>query len=110
MVPGLDLAAELVRHGLFAVANAKHRDAGLEDRHWRQRRILVEYASRTTGKDHAFRLHLPESAFGFLERYDFAIHAFFAHAPRNELCDLRAKIDDQNFIVRNRIPRFRGGF
>ena len=31
-MPALDLAAELGRHGLLAVADAEHRHAGLEDR------------------------------------------------------------------------------
>ena len=44
MMAGFDLAAELVRHGLLAVADAEHRHAGLIDRHRRQRRILVENA------------------------------------------------------------------
>ena len=54
MVSALDLAAELMRHGLLAVADAEHRDAGLEHLLRCQRRILVEHGGRPAGQDHAF--------------------------------------------------------
>ena len=38
VVAALDVAAELRRHGLLAVADAEHRHAGLEDRLRRARR------------------------------------------------------------------------
>ena len=103
MMAGLDLAAELDRHRLLAIADAEHRHAGLEDRRRRQRRVLVEHRSRTAGQDDAFRLHLAKGGFGFLERHDFAIDFLFAHATGNELRDLRAEIDDQNLVVGLRI-------
>ena len=65
MVAALDLAAELRRHGLFAVADAEHRHAGLIDRRRRERRVLVERRSRPAGEDDAFRLHLGERASAF---------------------------------------------
>ena len=43
VMAALDLAAELLRHGLLAVADAEHGYAGLIDRHRRQRRVLVEH-------------------------------------------------------------------
>ena len=39
VMAGLDLAAELMRHGLLAVADAEHRQAGLVDRHRGKRRV-----------------------------------------------------------------------
>ena len=39
VMAGLDLAAELLRHRLLAVADAEHRHAGVIDRRRRQRRI-----------------------------------------------------------------------
>ncbi len=65
VMPGLDLAAELLRHGLLAVADAEHRHAGLVDRLRRERRVLLEHRSRAAGEDDAFRLHLAERAFAF---------------------------------------------
>ena len=99
VMAALDLAAELRRHGLLAVADAEHRHAGLIDRQRRQRRVLVEHRSGAAGQDHAFRPHLPECALGLLERHDLAIDLLFAHAPRNELRDLRAEVDDENLVV-----------
>ncbi len=37
--------------------------------------------------------------FRVLERRDLAIDAGLAHPPRDELRHLRAKIDDQDFVV-----------
>ena len=56
MMAALDLAAELVRHGLLAIANAEHRHAGLIDRRRRKWRFLVEHRSRPARKDDPFRL------------------------------------------------------
>ena len=52
VMTALDLAAELLRHRLLAVADAEHRHAGLEDRGGRERRILVEHRGRPAGQDH----------------------------------------------------------
>ena len=51
VMAALDRAAELLRHGLLAVADAEHRDAGVEDGLGRERRVLVEHRSRTAGED-----------------------------------------------------------
>ena len=100
MMAALDLAAELGRHRLFAVADAEHRHAGLIDRRRRERRVFVEHGRRTAGQDDAFRLHLAKRAFSFLERHDLAIDLLFAHPPGDELGHLRAEIDDENLVVR----------
>ena len=46
-MPALDLAAELRRHGLLAVADAEHRGAGLEQRVRRPRRGVGRHGFRT---------------------------------------------------------------
>src|SRR5882762_985031 len=99
VVAALDLAAELVRHRLFAVADAEHRQAGLIELGWRQRSISVEHRSRAAGEDHGPGLHRREGFARFLERYDLAIDAVFAHAPGDQLGDLGAEIDDEDFVV-----------
>ena len=99
MVSGLDLAAELLRHRLLAVANAENGHARVIDRLRREWCVAIEHRGRTAGQDDAFRLHLAEGAFRFLERHDFAIDFFLAHPPRDELGDLRAEIDDENLVV-----------
>ena len=60
VVAGLDLAAELGAHGLFAVADAEHRNTRLEDRVGRARAADVDRGMRTAGKDDGFRLDAPE--------------------------------------------------
>ena len=99
MMAALDLAAELLRHRLLAVADAEHRHAGLVDRGRRQRRALLMHGGRTAGQDHGLRLHRLEGFFGFLERDDLGIDALLAHAPCDELRDLRAEIDDEELVV-----------
>src|SRR5262245_22882860 len=70
MMTALNLATELLRHGLLAIADAKQRNAGLIDRLWRQRCVLVEDGGGPTGKNHRLRLHLTERLFGFLVWHD----------------------------------------
>ena len=57
VMAALDLAAELLRHGLLAVADAEHRHAGVEQFPGRKRRVLVEHGGRPAGEDHRLRLH-----------------------------------------------------
>jgi hypothetical protein len=99
MVPALDRPAELGRHSLLAVTDSEHRDAGLVNVDRRERRVLVEHRSRTAGENDRFRLQSVQAFFGLLERHDFAINLLLAHAPRDELRDLRAEIDDENLVV-----------
>ncbi len=100
VVPGLDLAAELMRHRLLAVADAQHRDARLEQRLRRQRRVLVEHRGGAAGQDHRRGFHRGERLGRLLERHDLAIDLLLAHPPRDELGHLGAEIDDQDLVVR----------
>ena len=111
MMAGLDLAAELLRHRLLAVADAEHRHAGLVDRGGGERRVLVEHRGRAAGEDHRLRPHrarrLPRR---FLVGHDLAIDALLAHAPRDQLGHLRAEIDDEDLVVVLRRDVGRDGF
>ena len=60
VMPALDLAAELRRHRLLAVADAEHRHAGLEDRLRGAGRGRLGHRGRPAREDHAARLHLGE--------------------------------------------------
>src|SRR5262245_20338622 len=99
MVPALDLAAELLRHRLLAVADAENRHARLVDGGRSERRVPVEHRGWAAGEDHAFRPHRLEGLVRLLKRHDFAIDLFFAHSSRDELGHLRTEIDDQNLVV-----------
>ena len=100
MMSCLHRAAELCRHRLLAVADAEDRHACVIDHRRGERRIPVEHGGWAARKDHAFRPHRLEGFFRFLEWHDLAIDLVLAHAPRNQLGDLRAEINDQNLVVR----------
>ena len=99
VMPRLDGAAELRRHGLLAVADAEHRHARLEDALRRARRGVARHRFRPARQDDALRLHLAKSLFGRLEGHDLRIDALLAHAPGDQLRHLRAEIDDQDLVV-----------
>ena len=101
MMAGLDLAAELMRHGLLAVADAQHRHAGVESSRRRERRVLVEHRGRPAGQDHRLGLHRREGLGRLLIRHDLGIDLLFAHPARDELRHLGAEIDDENLVVRS---------
>ena len=99
VMPALDLAAELLRHRLLAVADAEHRHAGVINRLWCKRRILVEHRGGPAGEDHAARLHRRERRRRVLERHDLGIDPLLADTPRDQLGHLGAEIDNENFVV-----------
>src|SRR5581483_2595764 len=99
MMTTLDLAAELRRHRHLAIADAKHRHAGLEYDLRRPRRALLVHRRRTAGENHRLRPHLAKCLLGLLERHDLRIDAIFAHPARDQLSDLAAEIDDENLVV-----------
>ena len=101
MMPALDRAAELRRHGHLAVADAEHRHARVEDLLRRARGARLVHGFRPAREDDAVRLHRVEGFFGFLERHDLGIDPLLADAPRDQLGDLGAEIDDQNLVVRH---------
>ncbi len=94
-----DLAAKLGAQRLLAIADAKDRHARLKHRLRGARRVLVQHRSRAAREDHAFRLQLGEGFCRRLERVDFAIDTGLAHAPRNQLRDLAAEINDEDGLV-----------
>ena len=99
VMAALDLAAELRRHRLLAIADAEHRHAGAEDVLRRPRRDRLGHRGRPAGEDHALRLHLAEGLLGRLERHDLGIDPLLPHPPRDELRHLRAEIDDEDLVV-----------
>src|SRR5439155_2584663 len=99
VMAAFDLAAQLLRHRLLAVADAEHRNAGPVDLFGSERRVLVEDGRGPARENDALRPHREKCLFRLLERHDLGIDALLAHAPRNELGHLRAEIDDENLVV-----------
>src|SRR5690606_88924 len=98
MMAAFHLAAELRAHGLLAIADAKDRNVGLEDRLRGTRTADVDGGSRAAGEDHRLRGKAAESLLGRLERNDLGIDAGLAHATRYELRHLAAEVDDKDGV------------
>ena len=96
VVPALDGPAELLGHRHLAVADAEHRHAGLKNLLRGARRIAVRHGGGAAGEDDAFGLQPGKSLGGVLERHDLRVDASLAHAPRDQLRDLAAEVDDQD--------------
>ena len=96
VIAGQHLAAELLRHGLHAVADAEHGHAELEHRLRCARRFLVGDRFGTTREDDALRLPLADVVVADVPGQDFAVDAELAHAARDELGVLGAEVEDQD--------------
>ena len=99
---GLDAAAELLRHGLHAVADAEHRDAELEDRLWRAARRLFVRRHVAAGQDDAGGVELAHECVAYIAGVDLAVDLGFADAPRDQLRVLGAEIEDEYFLMTTR--------
>ncbi len=95
----LDLAAELSGHGLHAVADAQHRHAQLEHRLRRARRRLLGHRHMAARQDHAAGAEIAHELLADVVGMDFAVDPRFAYAPRDELCVLRAEVEDEDFLM-----------
>ena len=103
LVATLHLAAQLPCHRLHAVANAQHRNAQLK--HGLRRfvgRVFID-AGVAARQDDAFEAAVFGVVFdplvGHVARMHFAKHMRLAHAPGNELGDLRTEVEDEDFLV-----------
>src|SRR6267143_6214715 len=98
-VAGIDLAAEVVGDQLHPVADAEHRDPGLK-RLWINLRSsgLVNAcgpsAEDQTGGSALFQLG-PRRRPG----HELAVDVRLPHAPRDQLAELRTKVEDENRLL-----------
>jgi hypothetical protein len=104
----LDLAAQLGGHGLHAVADAKHRHPDLEHRHRRLHlaRLDTELGPPDRMIPSGAKLRMKSSDTSGM---DFAVHLLLAHAAGDELSDLGAEIEDQDFLVHGGVRRVKTG-
>ena len=91
-----DLAAEMQRHLLDAVAEAQDRDAELEDSGVHVRRALGVHARRAAGEDDRRGCAARDLLGGDVERHDLRVDAGLADATRDELRVLRAEVEDED--------------
>ena len=100
--------AELLRHGLHAVADAEHRNPEVEHRAGRPRRARLGHRLGAAGQDHPARREAAHPGIAHVPRVDLAVHPDLAHAPCDELRVLRAEVEDQDALRMNvRLHRVR---
>ena len=101
LAPGArgDLAAELVDHGLHAVADTQDRNPALVDPRGRKGGTRFVHAGGTTRQDDPFgiegRHRLPRSIVGD----DLAVYLALPDPPGDEAAVLRAEIDHQDGLT-----------
>ena len=99
VMSALDRAAQLLGHGLLAVADAQHRHVGLEDRGMGGGRLALGHRGRAAGEDDPPRIErLDLRVVDGLEGQDFTVNPGFAHAAGDQLGNLGTEIDDQQTV------------
>ncbi len=96
---GLHPPAELVGHGLHAVADAEHRHAQSEHRLRRPRRLLGGDRLRPAGEDHAPGSELADGRVVHVPGVDLAVDPRLAHPPGNQLGVLGTEVEDQDPVL-----------
>jgi hypothetical protein len=103
----LDLAAELRRHGLHAIADAQHGNAEFEYRLRGSRRIVEIDGLRTAREDDAIGPERPEILVRHIPGVNLGVDPDLAHAPGDQLGVLAAEIEDQQPVGVDIDPRVR---
>lgn len=91
-------AAQLLGHGLHAVADAQHRHALLERRLRGPRGLGGGDGFRAAGEDDALGVELGDVFGGGVEGADFAVDADFAYTAGDQLGVLGAEVEDQDAL------------
>ncbi len=103
LATALHLTAKLLRHGLHAVANAQHRQAQLEHRCRGLVGVVLIDAGGAARENHAPQLAVggvaAQPRVADVAGVDLAVNVRFAYAPGNQLRELRAEVENENFLV-----------
>ena len=91
-----DPATQVVRHELHAVADAQHGQTKLQYGRVRIWRVRVIHRAGPTGKDDANRVKRLNRIERCSTRQNDGEDLGLAHATRNQLRVLRAKVEDDN--------------
>ncbi len=94
-----DLSAELIGKELHAIADAQHRNAGIERRRIAARGAVLVNAGRSSGEDERLRRAQTDRLPGRGPRDQLAVDAGLADAPGDQLAVLRPKIEDEHEIL-----------
>jgi hypothetical protein len=105
----LHLATQLGRHGLHAVADAKHRHPDLEHRHRRLHLARLVHRVGAAGQDDPLGRKAADELIRHIVGMDFAVHLLLTHTAGDELGDLGAEIEDQDFLVHGGVRRVKTG-
>jgi len=93
-----NLAAQLLGHGLHAVADTEDGHAQVEYGLRATRAVGFVHGLRATGKDDAFRCEFADRFVVHVERMQFAVHTDFTHAASDQLGVLGTEIEDQDTV------------
>src|SRR5581483_1125401 len=94
-----DLAAELLRHELGAVADTEHGHAGAVHGGIDRRGVVDVDGSRASGEHDATGAPGEHLGQRHGARDDLGVDAGLADAARDQLCVLRPEVDDENGVV-----------
>ena len=99
VIGGLNLAAKLGAHRLFAIADAENRKPHGEHALRRAGRSALMHRGRPARQDDALEARPVERLFGGLKGDDLRIDPRLTDAPGDELGDLGAEIDDEDTVL-----------
>ena len=96
---GFDPAALLHRHREHSVADAQHRHPGIPHGLWCAQVTVFVGAGVAAGEDDAPGLEVPDELVAHVVGMDLAVDVRFAHAPRDQLRNLRTEVEYQDSVV-----------
>src|SRR6185295_4736813 len=97
--PRLDPAAELLRHGLHAVADAEYRRAGFEGGARRPAGRLLVGRQVAAGENDSAGAEAAHEVVGDVVGMDLAVDPGFAHPAGDQLGVLGAEVEDEDLFV-----------
>ena len=97
--PLADLTAQQVRQDLVAKADAQHGHAQVPDELRGAQLVVLVGAGVAARQDDALGRELADEGVGDVVRVDLAVDVRLAHAPRDQLRDLGAEVQDENLVV-----------
>ena len=103
---GLHLAAQLLGHGLHAVADAEHRHTGVEDVLGGTGAARLGHGFRAAGEDDAARIEFADLLFGYVPGPQLAVDADFTDTTGDKLGVLGTEIQDEDAVLVNVFSHF----